>query len=342
MRVCITGGTGFIGYHTTLALLEAGHDVHLLVRSRDKLRRLFGDEVADFTVGDVTDADAVAAALEGCDGVVHSAAMVSVDRKDAERVRETNVRGTRLVIGGAVDRGIDRIVHVSSVTALYDPEASVLNEYSPPGTATNAYGASKVESEIYVRELQDGGAPIHITYPVSVIGPDDPALTEPHQGLMTYLIDAVPVGPSGNQWVDVRDVARAHVELLRRDLAPGRYTLGGHFTTWAALVDLLRELTGRKIRKIPVPGGLMLGLGRAVDWLNQLRDKPLNLPATREAMTYATNWIRMDSSKAAAELDLTFTPLEDSLTDAIRSLVKQGHLQREKAGKLNKTNNSTG
>ena len=56
MRVMITGGTGFIGYHSTRALLDAGHEVRLLVRSEEKLRRLFGDDIGDFVCGDVTDA----------------------------------------------------------------------------------------------------------------------------------------------------------------------------------------------------------------------------------------------------------------------------------------------
>ena len=135
----------------------------------------------------------------------------AIDKKDAQRVHHTNVGGTKLVIGKAAECGIEHIIHVSSVTALYNPDAGFLNEFSPPGTAKNAYGKSKVESEIYVRGLQDSGAPIHITYPGSVIGPDDPALTEPHQGLKTYLSSVIPVMPSGNQWVDVRDIAIAHL-----------------------------------------------------------------------------------------------------------------------------------
>ena len=334
MRIMITGGTGFIGYHTARILMDAGHYVRLLVRSEEKMRGLFPAGVDDFVVGDVTDPDVVARALDGCDAVVHTAAMVSVDKKDAQLVHDTNVGGTKLVVGGAVARDFERIIHVSSVTALYDPDAAFLNEYSPPGAATNAYGKSKVESEIYVRELQDGGAPIHITYPASVIGPDDPALTEPHQGLMTYLINAVPVLPSGNQWVDVRDIAEAHRQLLERDLSPGRYTLGGHFIAWTKLVDMLSELTGRSIRKIPIPGSLMLGLGRVFDWLNRVRGKPLNVPITHEGMTYATNWVKMDSSKSRAELGLVFRPLEESLADAIRSLVEAGHIEAEQAGKI--------
>ncbi len=334
MRVLVTGATGFIGYHTTCNLLNAGHDVRLLVRSEEKLRKLFGESVADFVCGDITDASAVKQALHGCDGVVHTAAMVSIDQKDAELVHQTNVGGTQLVIGGAVEQGIEHIIHVSSVTALYNPGAKFLNEFSPPGSAENAYGKSKVESEIYVRELQDAGHPIHITYPGSVIGPEDPGLTEPHQGLMTYLTGTVPVPPSGNQWVDVRDIAIAHLRLLERDLPPGRYTLGGHFITWTRFVDTLSDLTGRKLRQIPVPASLMLGLGRMMDAINRRRDTPIDIPVTHEAMTYATHWVKMNDSKARAELGLEFRPLRDSLRDAIIDLVEKGQLEKDQAGKL--------
>jgi dihydroflavonol-4-reductase len=334
MRIMITGGTGFIGYHTARKLMTAGHEVRLLVRSEEKMRRLFGADVEDFICGDVTDAEAVNRALSGCDGVVHTAAMVSVDKKDAERVHNTNVGGTKLVIGGAVELGLGHIIHVSSVTALYDPSAAYLNEYSQPGAATNPYGMSKVECEIYVRELQDQGAAIHITYPASVIGPDDPALTEPHQGLKTFLADTVPVLPSGNQWVDVRDIAEAHLQLLERTLPPGRYTLGGHFVAWTELVDILSRLRGRKIRKIPIPGKLMRGVGKLVDWYNATSSTPLEAPITYEAMTYATNWVKMDSSKARSDLGLNFMPVEQSLVDAIRSLVAAGHIEAKQAGNI--------
>jgi nucleoside-diphosphate-sugar epimerase len=330
----ITGGTGFIGYHSALALREAGHEVRLLVRSEDKLRKIYGDEVRDFVCGDVTDADKVMQALEGCDGVIHTAAMVSIDKKDAERVHNTNVGGTGLVIGNAVDMGIQHIIHVSSVTALYDPEARFLNEYSPPGAAQNAYGKSKVESEKYVRELQDSGAPIHITYPGSVIGPDDPALTEPHQGLKTYLTGTIPVMPSGNQWVDVRDIAFAHRRLLEQDLDPGRYTLGGHYIPWTRLVDLLSDITGNRKRKIHVPGGVMRGLGRLIDAINLRREVPIEAPITHEGMVYATNWVKMDDSKAKADLGLTFRPIEETMSAAIRWLLSEGHITEEQAGRL--------
>ena len=78
----------------------------------------------------------------------------------------------------------------------------------------------------------------------------------------------------------------------------------------------------------------MRGMGKVVDWVNAIRDKPLDIPVTYEAMTYATNWVKMDSSKATTELGLEFMPLEQTLVDAIRSLVAAGHIDAEQAGNI--------
>ena len=189
MRVMITGATGFVGYHIAQALLDAGHTVSLLIRSVDKMLRLYGEDCnLDYTVGDITDPAKVARALEGCDAVIHAAAMVSTDANDAEKVFQTNVEGAKTVIGCALSLGIRPVIHVSSVTALYDPKADILDENSPPGAARNAYGRSKVACEEYVRDLQAQGEQIYITYPATVIGPEDPGLTEAHVGEVNRLL----------------------------------------------------------------------------------------------------------------------------------------------------------
>ncbi|MFK7976740.1 MAG: SDR family NAD(P)-dependent oxidoreductase [Halioglobus sp.] len=334
MRVLITGGTGFIGFHSALALMDAGHDVRLLVRSEEKMLGLYGNAIDDFVVGDVTDEASVVKALEGCDGLIHAAAMVSIDKRDAQRVYDTNVGGTRLVVGNAVRMGLSHIIHVSSVTALFDAKAKVLTGDSPPGTADSPYGRSKVESELYVRQLQGEGAPVHITYPASVIGPDDPTLTEPHQGLKVYLAGIALVMPSGNQWVDVRDVAAAHLTLLESSLPPGRYTLGGHYLPWGTLIDTLNKLTGRRAIKLPVLGATIRVTGRIVDVINSALETPLETPVTHEAAIYATRWVPMDNSKTVADLGIEFRPVEETFTDAIRGLVNAGHVTRKAAGKL--------
>ena len=328
----ITGGTGFVGYHSAIALMEAGHEVCLLVRSATKTKKLYGKKTPSYVVGDIVDAAAIAQAIQGCDGVIHSAAMVSTDAKDADLVYNTNLDGAKLVINTALAQGVKSIIHVSSVTALYDPKAKTLDGNSPPGKAKNAYGRSKVACEKFARQLQSQGAPICITYPASVIGPDDPGMTEPHEGLQTFLTQFIPVMPSGNQYVDVRDVAEVHKRLMCSDISQGRYALGGHYLPWREHPRLLQQLTGRKLNKFPSTGVFMRGLGRMVDVIK--RFKTLDVPMGYEAMVYATRWVPLDNAMVEQDLDFSFRPLEESMRDAIKGLLQSGHIDAEQAGKL--------
>lgn len=333
MRVMITGATGFVGFHTARALLDAGHEVSLLVRSEAKMLRLFGPgRISQFACGDISDRVQVGRAMAGCDAVVHSAALVSTHASDARQVYRTNVEGTRTVMEAALDADVATIIHVSSVTALYDPRAVRLDEHSPPGTASSGYGRSKVACEELVRQLQEEGAPIAITYPASVIGPDDPGLTEAHVGLRTCLANFVPVMPSGNQYVDVRDVAQAHLALLEQKASNGRYTLGGHFVAWRDLGRVLRGITGVRPLQIPLNASLMRMSGRLFDRIGPFLK--LDLPLSEEGIGYATAWVTMDNSKAERELGVQFRPVEDSFEDAIRWLYTAGHITAKQAGRV--------
>ncbi len=111
MLVAVTGGTGFVGSHTVTALLEAGHQVRLLVRDPAKMKRVFearGLTIGDSIEGDVTDPRAIERLLEGCDALIHMAAVVALETARAEEVRSTNQRGVELAVGGAVRAGLSR------------------------------------------------------------------------------------------------------------------------------------------------------------------------------------------------------------------------------------------
>jgi nucleoside-diphosphate-sugar epimerase len=317
-------------------LLDAGHTIKLFVRNKEKAKRLFGSKIRSIAVGDIASASDVKKAIKGCDAAIHMAAMVSTSKDDAEKVYQTNLAAAENVLGQAVEAGCKKIIHVSSVTAIYDPKAKTLNHLSPPGVAKNAYGRSKVECEKYARSLQDQGAPLHITYPASVIGPDDPGLTEPHEGLIANLFGLGLDMPSGNQYVDVRDVAQAHLALLTKRLEPGRYPLGGHFVTWKALYATLERLTGRNLLMLPVPGFSMRLLGRTLDALKPILDS--GTPISHEAMVYATNWVKLENTKTEKDLGVTFRPFEQSLIEAVQWLERENYITRDQAGLLSRHN----
>ncbi|HKJ24906.1 MAG TPA: SDR family NAD(P)-dependent oxidoreductase [Myxococcota bacterium] len=335
MRILVTGGTGFIGSHTAKALALAGHEIRLMVRSPEKAKRVFealGVEPPACVVGDVTDEASVAAALWGCDGVFHSAALVALDASRAATVARTNLEGTRHVLGLAHQRGLEHLVYVSSTSALFDPDGGTIGPDSEPtALAGSVYSRSKAETETWLRALQAGGAPIAASYPGGVLGPCAPELTELHRSLPIQL-RVLPVTTGGLNLVDVRDLAAIHVAIFARPPAPERWLAGGHFVGWRDLADHLEAVTGRRIRRVRTPGALLRGLGQLGDWVKHVA--PFDFPLTREAMTTATRWPGVDSSRTIVDLGVGFRDLRESLADTLTWMHAAGHLDARLVGRL--------
>ncbi len=335
MLVAVTGGTGFVGSHTVVALRAAGHDVRLLVRNPAKMKRVYeahGLVIDDYVEGDVTHDDSVAALLSGPDAVIHTAAVVSLDAARGAEVRATNQRSVELVVGGAARAGLSPIIYVSSAGALLTPGGPAITRDSPVGVTSTAYGESKAQAERYVRALQADGAPILTVYPTGVVGPDDPGFTDPNRALCIILELGAPLTTSGLQLVDVRDLARLHLALIQSGLKQGRYVAAGEYLPWAELYDRIETLTGRRLRRFPSPAPLMRGAGRIADAIKRI--VPFSLPLTYESMLFATEWPTADASPTERELGVQFRPVNETLSDTYRWLCKKGHLEARRIGKL--------
>jgi nucleoside-diphosphate-sugar epimerase len=191
---------------------------------------------------------------------------------------------------------------------------------------------SKADAERGARQLLDSGAPLRITYPVGVVGPDDPGLSESNHMVRTLLHDFVPLTSSGVNLVDVRDLALMHVAMVEGRVPPGRYVAAGRFLSWADLGALLERITGRELRKVRVPGAVLRAAGRVFDVLKRFRD--VELPITHEAMIFATQWPGADGSATTSATGIVERPVEESLADTLRWLVAAGRLRAEHVGKL--------
>ena len=306
-----------------------------MVRNPDKVERIFGAHLArrfEIVAGDMTDERAVSQAVRGRHAVIHAAAVVALEKKHAARVLHDNRRGIEIVVGSSFAASIERIVYVSSVAALYrGGEASITTE-ALGNVEASAYTRSKVEGEMYVRSLQATGVPIRTTYPSGVIGPDDPGLSEANRGLLALFRDATIVTDSGLQMVDVRDVAAAHVRLLEERAAPGRHLLSGHFLPWARLVDLLEEITGRRLRRLPIPGAVMRASGVLADLVKHVWD--FQFPLSREGMRFMTQWVPIDAAPEEGAPSFPFRDPRETLSDTLRWLYAAGHVPIERLGKL--------
>jgi nucleoside-diphosphate-sugar epimerase len=328
LKVLVTGATGFVGSHTTRALLGAGHRVRAFVRSPDKAHRVFGDlDGLELAQGDISDMSSVREALPGCDGVIHSAAVVAVGIKGSpEALLEANVAGVRNVVGTAIEQGLQRIVHLSSIATLFRGDGSTLTEASEPAESKLPYGQSKVIAERYVRERQAEGHPVKIVYPAAVIGPHDPGFTEPLNAFKTFIEDFIPLTTTGMQLVDVRDVAFALTRIVEATPGPDRYLVSGAFLTWPELARTLEAATDRKLRKIRFPSPLLRATGRLLELLRKVVD--VELPLTSEAAAYVTRWDPVPNSTALEDMDVTFRDVHQSIAETVRWMREKGHLSK--------------
>lgn len=354
MRILVTGGTGLVGCHATAALLEAGHTVRLLVRNREKVGTVlapFGLDVADVEIveGDLSagmeGADGgsgvpqasqvsegrtlVRKSLEDCEGLLHCAGLFSPARQDEALLQQTNVEGTRNVLGAGAEASLSKIVHVSSMLALFPPRGKEMKASDQVAQPRSMYAQTKATAERIARALQET-APITIVYPAAVHGPQDPTF-----GIGPKLVaDALRarkalVTQGGLAYTDVRDLVQVIVAIFGGAEHSARLMSPSFFVTHERYRMLLELVTGQEIAAQAMPGWLLRGLGRMGDLAQRLgRSAEL----TYEAAEVLTRSVPLDDREGCALLARPKRSDEESFRDLIHWMVEAGHLAAEDAG----------
>ena len=250
----------------------------------------------------------------------------------ARRILETNRRGVELVVGGAVARGLPSIVYVSSISVFFTPGCGPLHHEMPIATGTTAYAQSKAQGEHEVRRMQADGAPIRVSYPTGIIGPDDPGLSDANQAIYSFFRQTGVNTSSGFQIVDVRDLANLHTVLLERPEGACRYAAAGPMLSWPDTYKVLDEVTETRIRRFPIPGPLFRALGSVGDMVKWFYD--FSFPLTRDAMEFATQWPGCSGEQATRELGVSFRSARESYRDTLRWMYDVGHLNARHVGKI--------
>lgn len=318
MKVMLTGATGFIGGHIMKALVEAGHEVHALVRSEEKLAEMKSLQAieggVECFVGDMTDQLIVNEALVGCDACVHAAAFTSLDPSLMDQALAVNGPGAEAVLGAAVNNGCQSVIHVSTMSVIFPPSGSKLSGEDPVQGGGNPYNASKAIAEEYARSLQEKGYPISIIYPTGVTGPTDLGLNVLAANLVPTLQSEIMMSLSSGGWclVDVRDLASGIAGLLHSETGPKRYVAGGTFMDWQEFHAVVTEVTGRDRALIPTPK----------EALEQMVDA--------EAVEIMFGIVPGDDEPFLTASGLSaWRPIEDTLKDTITWLCDKQYLEAE-------------
>jgi farnesol dehydrogenase len=309
VRVLLTGGTGFLGRAVARALSASGHDLVLFSRSASRS----GLPGTAFD-GDVRDLAALQRAAAGCDGLVHSAALVSIWQPRSQDFDDVNVGGLRNAIAAAKAARISRIVYTSSFLAL-----------PPHGEATpiaaNHYQRTKVAADRVADEAVRDGCPLVRVYPGVVYGPG--AMTEGNlvgRLIADHMKRRLPalVGPE-HAWsfAFVDDVAAGHRAALERGAPGARYVLGGENAPQRRVFEVVEQLTGRK-PPIRLPFAIAAALGLVEEWRVTLTNgMPLITRGSVEIFRH--DW-SLDSSDAVRDLGYAMTPLADGVRRTLAAL----------------------
>jgi nucleoside-diphosphate-sugar epimerase len=185
MITLVTGATGFVGSHLARTLASRGAEVRALARSPERAAALAASGI-EVVRGDMEDAGSLRAAVEGVDRVYHCAAMLG-DWLDPARARSVNVDGTRRLMEAAVDAGVRRVIHLSSLSVLGTRHHHGTDE-DGPYVYGDPYTDTKIDSERVVRRFgRRGRIETVCIRPGFVYGPED------HQ-LIPQLLEGVAAG----------------------------------------------------------------------------------------------------------------------------------------------------
>lgn len=255
--ILVTGGSGFLGRHLLEVLAARPEPVRALYHSRSPQAEW---PHVHWQRCDLLDIKAVEEAMQGITAVYHCAATVSYDPRMRNAMIHGNVTGTAHVADAALEAGVRRFVHVSSIASLgrsIGPEGAAPaideNTHWEESKANSPYAESKFLAEMEVWRAMAEGLEAVIVNPGIILGEGD--WDKGSARLMQIVHNEFPWYTEGiNAWVDVKDVAAALILLMDSDVSDERYILSaGNFSYKEVFTEMAHALGRRPPFKHATP-----------------------------------------------------------------------------------------
>jgi dihydroflavonol-4-reductase len=322
MKVFVTGGTGFIGGEVVRQLRARGDDVVCLVRTPAKATKLteLGCELVS---GDLSDAAVLQKGMEGCDGLIHAAAMyeVGIPAKQHPAMYEANVHGTEIVLKAALEAKVPKVVYVSTCGIFGNTHGKTVDEtYEHPGKEfTSYYEETKLEAhKIAKRMMADEGLPAVIVQPGGVYGPgDESQVADLLKEFFAGRLFLLPFPDLGICLSHVEDIAGGILLGLDKGKAGETYVISGPAVTMREAIDAIAAVSGRKAPKRNMPTGLMKALTPIGPLVGKMIGQPPNLRELISTADGVTFWASYE--KASRELGYAPRGLEEGIRQTLEA-----------------------
>jgi len=322
----VTGATGFLGRNLVEQLAERGWKITALYRSAETFEPLKQWDVAGVKVGLLDLGELTKAVPENVDAVFHMAADTTMWLRLGSRQLQTNVDGTRNMVAAAERQGAKRFVFTSSWNAWgFQRGDPPLTEDTPQkGSASPIlYDRTKFAAEIIVKHAAAEGLPAVIMNPCHIMGRYD-THNWGRMIQMVYRRKLPGIPPGSGVFCHAEAVAAAHIAAAESGNASGNYLLPGPTASFVEVIQTIGRITDRKVPNRALPEWLFRTVAHVQNAIGNLRNKEPDL-TPQAAHLVLTNG-RVDSDKAARELDYTSPDLETMIRDSYDWMKRAGVL----------------
>lgn len=325
--ILVTGGTGLVGSHLLAQLVGDKRAVRAIYRSGSG-RGFLGGVCAgvEWVMADLLEPQSLYEAMQGIEEVYHCAALVSYSRSDVEQLYRANVQGTANVVNMALEAGVRKLVHVSSIAALGSRGvSSIVTENNPwdNGVGVTNYGRSKMLAEREVWRGIEEGLEAVIVNPSVVLGRGDWGDGSPR--LVQRVSDGLRFYPSGGTgFVDVLDVVRVMQLLMESGVSNERFILNAANLSYQEFFGMVASELGLSApvwRATPILGELAWRLEAVRSYLTGRKAL-----LTRETARQAQKRSYYSSQKVVDLLGYDFRPVELTIKRVCREFLTDSRL----------------
>jgi nucleoside-diphosphate-sugar epimerase len=322
--VLVTGGAGLVGSELITQLIAAGQKVKAIFHNTP----LTFEHPDHFAVKcDIMDPVALEDAMQDIHQLYHCAAIVSFNKKNKHILSRVNIEGTANVVNAALDAGVGKMVHVSSVSALgriRQHEVVTEEMHWSEESSNSEYGKSKYLAEMEVWRGIGEGLEAVIVNPSLILGSGD--WSKGSSAIFRSAYKEFPWYSEGvTGVVDVKDVARAMILLMNSEISSERFILNAENISYKEIFTEIANCFGKKPPHKKVTPLMAAVVWRWEAFLSLFNGKEALV--TKETARTALATVNFDNTRFLnAFPGFRFTPVRQTINNTCATLREQNHL----------------